>query len=134
MNVGLGVGKLSRSLYIEGAAGGKGEGEGAEDDAHHLGHCWSAGRQYDVQLQLELGSGFKESFVHGTKSCHLGHLLYAGQILWLSRVDQKDSKTETEVDDGSHEGEVKEEANHIVLFHFPSAKVDYELKDLEEER
>ena len=39
-DVRLRVGKLLRSLYIEGAAGGKGEGEGAEDDAHHLGHCW----------------------------------------------------------------------------------------------
>ena len=42
VDVGLRVSKLTRSLDIEGAAGGKGEGEGAEDNAHHLGHCWSA--------------------------------------------------------------------------------------------
>ena len=42
VNVGLWISKLTRSLHIEGAAGGKGEGEGAEDDAHHLGLRWSA--------------------------------------------------------------------------------------------
>ena len=41
VNVGLWISKLPRSLHIEGAAGGKGEGEGADDDAHYLGLCWS---------------------------------------------------------------------------------------------
>ena len=43
MDVGLWVSKLPRSLNEECPAGGKGEGEGAEDDAHPLGFCWSAG-------------------------------------------------------------------------------------------
>ena len=42
VDVGLWISKLTRSLHIEGAAGCKGEREGADDDAHHLGHCWSA--------------------------------------------------------------------------------------------
>ena len=80
-----------------------------------------------MKLELELGSGFEESFIHGTKSCHLGHLLYARQVLRLGRVNQQDSKAEAEVDDRSHKGEVKEKTDNIVLFHFSSAKVDHEL-------
>ena len=87
-----------------------------------------------MQLELELGSGFEEGFVHGTKSRHLGHLLYARQVLRLRRVDQQDSKSKTEVDDRSHKWEVKEETNDIVLFHFSSAKVNHKLTQLEEER
>ena len=41
VDVRLWVGELLRSLYIKGAAGGKGEGEGAEDDARQLGLRWS---------------------------------------------------------------------------------------------
>ena len=77
-----------------------------------------------MKLELELRSGFKEGFVHGTKSRHLGHLLYAGQVLRLGQVNQQDSEAKAQVDDGSHKGEVKEKADHIVLFHFSSAKVN----------
>ena len=42
MDVGLRVSKLTRPLYVEGATGSKGEGEGAEDDADQLGLRWSA--------------------------------------------------------------------------------------------
>ena len=87
-----------------------------------------------MQLELELRSGFEEGFIHGTKSGHLGHLLNAGQVLWLRRVDQQDSKAETEVDHGSHKGEVKEKTDDVVLFHFSSAKVNHKLGELEEER
>ena len=34
--------QTNKPLNKEGATGCKGEGEGAEDNAHHLGHCWSA--------------------------------------------------------------------------------------------
>ena len=87
-----------------------------------------------MQLELELGSGFEEGFVHGTKSRHLGHLLYARQVLRLRRVDQQDPEAEAEVDDGSHKGEVKEKTDDVVLFHFSSAKVNHKLGELEEER
>ena len=42
VDVRLRVSKLWRSLHEEGTAGGKGEREGAEDDAHHLGLRWAA--------------------------------------------------------------------------------------------
>ena len=42
VEVGLRVGKLGRSLDIEGPAGGEGEGEGAEGNAHHLQLRWLA--------------------------------------------------------------------------------------------
>ena len=42
MEVRLRVSELWRPLHEEGAAGGKGEGEGADDDAHHLGLRWAA--------------------------------------------------------------------------------------------
>ena len=42
VEVGFRVSELWRSLHEEGTAGGKGEGEGAENDAHHLGLRWSA--------------------------------------------------------------------------------------------
>ena len=87
-----------------------------------------------MQLELELGSGFEEGFVHGVKSRHLGHLLYARQVLWLGRVDQQDSKSEARVDDRSHEGEVKEKSDQCALCHSSFENVNHKLTYLEEER
>ena len=38
----LGVGEVRRPLNVEGAAGGQGEAEGAENNAPHLGYRWLA--------------------------------------------------------------------------------------------
>ena len=84
-------------------------------------------------LELELRPGFKERLVHGTKSCHLGHLLNTRQVLWLGRVNQHDSKPEAEVDNRSHKRKVQEKTSNVVLFHISFAKVNHELGQLEEE-
>ena len=87
-----------------------------------------------MQLELELGSGFEEGFVHGIKSGHLGYLLYARQVLRLGGVDQQDSKSETHVDNRSHKREVKEKSDHCAFLQSPFKNVNHKLTNLEDER
>ena len=70
-NTGFWISKLATPLQIESVAEGKGEGQGAEDNADHLGLYWQFCLEDGVQLELELGSVLEEGFVDGTKSCHL---------------------------------------------------------------
>ena len=76
----LGSGSARSRHHCTWKAEGKGEGWGAEDNADHLGLYWSVCLEDGVQLELELGSVFEESFVDGTKSCHL---LYVWHVLRL---------------------------------------------------
>ena len=87
-----------------------------------------------MQLHLQLGTGLEEVFIHGVEGRHLGHLLDAGQVLWLGRVDQQDPESQTQVNDGSDKGKVKKETNNTTFPYFLFfAKVDYKLSYLEEE-
>ena len=87
-----------------------------------------------MQLHLQLGTGLEEVFIHGVEGRHLGHLLDAGQVLWLGRVDQQDPESQTQVNDGSDKGKVKKKTNNTTFSYFLFfAKVDYKLPDLEEE-
>ena len=87
-----------------------------------------------MQLHLQLGTRLEEVFIHGVEGRHLGHLLDAGQVLWLGRVDQQDPESQTQVNDGSDKGKVKKETNNTTFPYFLFfAKVDYKLSYLEEE-